>query len=106
MKLSTVIVPLDGSRLASLILPHVVGLAKVLKIKVDLVSVIPWAGDGPCHFEILPAFGEERGQEVMEQATTFLSQTAEKLRREGIAKVEEAEDAIMAAHEVGPTMAC
>lgn len=89
INLSIIIVPLDGSALAERILPHVVYLAKAMKIKVDLVTVMPAIGDAPCLFEILPVFGEGPGQEVMEQAKTYLHQTAEKMRRDGLAMVEE-----------------
>ena len=89
IKLSTLIVPLDGSALAEQILPHVSGLAEAMKIKIDLVTVIPSAGDAPSLFEIVPMSGEGPAVEVKENATAYLHQVAKKLRREGTVTIEE-----------------
>ena len=88
IRLSAVIAPLDGSTLAQRILPHVARLANVMKIKADLVSVIPSVGQAPCRFEVLPASGDGPGWEVREQAKTYLDQAAEQLRRDGVSLVE------------------
>ena len=45
VKLTTVIVPLDGSDLAEQVLPHAVSLANALSLKVLLVRVTPLAAD-------------------------------------------------------------
>jgi nucleotide-binding universal stress UspA family protein len=89
LKLDTVVVPLDGSVLAQGVLTSVTALAKVMGLKADLVTVIPSVGGAPASFEIVPATGDVPGQEVAEQAGSYLRRTSQELRRQGVAGVEE-----------------
>ncbi len=72
-KLDAVVVPLDGSAVAEQVLPHVVGLAKVLRAKVILVRVGPYS---------------ELFKEMEADAGAYLDQVNQRLRKQGVASVE------------------
>lgn len=67
---NNLVVPVDGSKLAEAVLPHVVALAKGLEAKVSLVRVASdRSGDG--------------------DANAYLAQVAQRLRQDGVSSVEE-----------------
>ena len=68
--ISNVMVPLDGSALAEQVLPHVVALAKGMASTIRLVRATP-------------------SEETDRDATEYLQQVGDKLRREGVPAVEE-----------------
>jgi nucleotide-binding universal stress UspA family protein len=91
-RLSTVLVPLDGSGLAEKVLPIVTGLAIGLKLKVVLVRVLVRILFEPPE-PLLPVFGthvanqKERWAEASAAVTGYLNEKAEQLRAEGMADV-------------------
>lgn len=87
-KLSSVIVPLDGSKVAEQIIPHVVAVAKVLKVKVILVRVTPSAADYYRDMEYPRSRSLDFSKEVDEEALKYLQDTGEKLKRQGVTAVE------------------
>ena len=56
-KLSNVIVPLDGSKLAEEVLPHVVPIAKALSLNVILIRTVPTGAEYYSHFASSPLDG-------------------------------------------------
>jgi nucleotide-binding universal stress UspA family protein len=91
-RLSTVLVPLDGSELAEKVLPTVTGVAIGLKLKAVLVRVL-----GRIFFEppepVLPVFGthipnqKEIWAEASAAATEYLDEKVAQLRAAGLADV-------------------
>ncbi len=87
-ELNTILVPLDGSRLAEEVLPTVRDLARRLKAKVVLARVLTPLYSGPPEAYV-PVFGvniqsqKELQMEVRTAATQYLNAKAEQLRREG-----------------------
>lgn len=86
--LDTVFVPLDGSALAEQALPHVVGLAKAIKLEVNLVRVYTLpvtaylVGDG-----MVPQDSNRLRDEIRREAETYLNGKVDELRAEGLANV-------------------
>jgi nucleotide-binding universal stress UspA family protein len=86
--LETVFVPLDGSGLAEKILPHVIALAKKMKLEVHLVRVymLPadayMVGDGV----YMQALGQQK-EAIKKAAETYLEGKVEELRAEGFDRV-------------------
>jgi nucleotide-binding universal stress UspA family protein len=91
-RLSTVLVPLDGSELAEKVLPTVTGVAVGLKLKAVLVRVLVRILFEPPE-PVLPVFGthipnqKEIWAEASAAATGYLQEKAEQLRAEGLADV-------------------
>lgn len=100
VKLDTVIATLDGSKLAEQVLPHVVGLAKPLRLKVVLLSVnehprLAIATDG------IPTSPNERiFQELEAWARDYLAKIAANVRGQGITNIEERVTHGLAAHVI------
>lgn len=87
VKLTTVIVPLDGSSHAEQVLPHVIGLAKALGAKVMPVRVTPTPAEyHPLGYPVGPF--PDFFQKVDAEAGTYLGDIAQRLRGEGVASVE------------------
>ena len=86
--LNTLILPLDGSHLAEKIFPHVVYLAKHLKLEVVLLRTytLPTTGYFMSAGVSPPAIGE-LGVKIKEEATDYLRTKVEELQAEGIEKV-------------------
>jgi nucleotide-binding universal stress UspA family protein len=88
IKLETVFVPLDGSGLAEKVLPHVVWLAKMIKLEVHLLRVyqLPtdayMVGDGV----YMQALGQQK-EAIKKAAETYLEGKVEELRAEGLDRV-------------------
>ena len=87
-RLTTVILPLDGSHLAEKILPHVVYLANHLKLEVVLIRTyeLPTTGYFMATGVSPPDTGE-LGEKIKGEVTEYLQGKAEELRAEGIEKV-------------------
>ena len=96
-KLETIIVPLDGSPLAESVLPHVTALAKALDLKVTLVRAASTAE----HFIAATGFHQIDGvsglqfqnfetmpQAAGNQASEYITEQENSLRRQGIASVD------------------
>jgi len=88
IKLETVFVPLDGSGLAEKVLPHVVWLAKMIKLEVHLLRVyqLPtdayMVGDGV----YMQALGQQKDA-IKKEAETYLEGRVEELRADGLGRV-------------------
>jgi nucleotide-binding universal stress UspA family protein len=97
-KLENVIVALDGSDLAEQVLPYVTPLAKALDLKLLLVRVTLSPGEYHRYFGGQPrdeeatsflTLYEEFSETVDTEAKIYLHETAARLKKEGIAAVEE-----------------
>jgi nucleotide-binding universal stress UspA family protein len=90
--LKTVLVPLDGSRLAEAVLPAASALAAAMKMKVVLVRVLPQLYFAPPD-GVLPVFGANvvNQKRIWDQARAaareYLEGKAEHLRRAGLINV-------------------
>jgi nucleotide-binding universal stress UspA family protein len=88
IELKIVFVPLDGSGLAEKILPHVVTLAKKMKLEVHLVRVYTLpadsyiVGDGV----YMQALAQHK-ETIQREAETYLEGKVEQLRAEGLDRV-------------------
>jgi nucleotide-binding universal stress UspA family protein len=88
IELKLVVVPLDGSGLAEKVLPHVITLAKKMKLEVHLVRVYTLPADaymvgGGVY---MPAFEQQR-EAIKKEAETYLEGKVEELRAEGLDQV-------------------
>ncbi|MBI4198081.1 MAG: universal stress protein [Chloroflexi bacterium] len=88
VKLSHLVVPLDGSRIAEQILPHAIAVAKALKLKTILVRVTPAPADYYRYMEYPVGRYQDFSKEVDEAAQQDLQDTEAKLLQQGIAQVE------------------
>ena len=70
VQIDTLVVPVDGSPTAEVVLPHVAELSKAIGAKVSLVRVV-------------------QSQDGQAEAREYLGQVAERLRHEGVSSVEE-----------------
>jgi nucleotide-binding universal stress UspA family protein len=88
VRLSSVILPLDGSHLAEKILPHVVYLANRLKLEVILIRTyrLPTTGYFMATGVSPPDIGG-MGAKIKEEITDYLQAKVEQLQAEGIEKV-------------------
>ena len=88
VRLSTVIIPLDGSHLAEKVLPHVIYLANRLKLEVVLIRTytLPTTGYFMATGISPPAIGD-LGEKIKEEITDYLRAKVEELQAEGIEKV-------------------
>ena len=92
-KLTTVLVPLDGSKLAETVLPTVSELASRLSLRVKLVRVTRRIYSAPPE-AFLPVFGanapnlKKLWEEAHAEATEYLIDKADQLRRQGLTRVE------------------
>ena len=92
-KLTTVLVPLDGSKLAETVLPTVSELALRLTLRVELVRVTRRIYSAPPE-AFLPVFGanapnlKKLWEEAHAEATGYLFDKADQLRRQGLTRVE------------------
>ena len=98
VKLKTVLVPVDGSPLAEQVLPHVMGLAKSLRLKVILVRITTSVGEHHRYLDRHPVnasatvyYGpyEEFFKETDARAMQYLLKVKEELRQMGVSSVEE-----------------
>ena len=86
----TILVPLDGSKRAEAILPHVEKLASLFQARVIFLRVfellhfidLPRAGDEPYH--ALPHFTVEEMEEQVGRARAYLNGRVEEMRAKGI----------------------
>lgn len=91
-RLSTVLVPLDGSELAEKVLPTVTDVASRLRLQVVLVRVLVRIFFEPPE-PVLPVFGthipnqREIWAEASSAATKYLNEKVEQLRAEGLSDV-------------------
>ena len=92
-KLTAVVVPLDGSKLAETVLPTVSELALRLTLRVDLVRVARRIYSAPPE-AFLPVFGanapnlKKLWDEAHDEANRYLIDTASQLRRQGLSQVD------------------
>lgn len=92
-KLTTVVVPLDGSKLAETVLPTVRELAVRLRLRVELVRVTRRIYSAPPE-AFLPVFGanapnlKKLWEEAHGEANQYLIDIANQLRSEGLAQVD------------------
>jgi nucleotide-binding universal stress UspA family protein len=87
-KVTTVIVPLDGSTIAEQALPHAVNLAKSLDTRIMLVRALPSSADlyrfiG--YFYIPPP---TLSLDMEAEAMRYLEETGDKLRNQGVTQVD------------------
>ncbi|MFH1142066.1 MAG: universal stress protein [Chloroflexota bacterium] len=95
-KLTTLLVPLDGSTVAEQVLPHVVELGKGLGISVVLVRVTWSLADYYSHLDTTDAYGAvphvdytQIAKEVDDDAMNYLKVCSAKLSQQGVRKVSE-----------------
>ena len=88
VRLSTVILPLDGSHLAEKIFPHVVYLANRLKLEVVLIRTytLPTTGYFMATGFLL-LLSDDLGEKIKEEIADYLQAKVEELQAEGIEKV-------------------
>jgi nucleotide-binding universal stress UspA family protein len=88
VRLNSVILPLDGSRLAEKALPHIVYLATRLPLEVVLIRsyALPTAGYFVAAGTGIPAL-EELGEKLKGEASNYLRAQAANLQAQGVAKV-------------------
>ena len=93
VKLTSVVVPLDGSKLAETVLPAVRELALRLTLRVELVRVTRRIFSAPPE-AFLPVFGanapdlKKLWEEAHDEANQYLIDIADQLRSQGLAQVE------------------
>jgi nucleotide-binding universal stress UspA family protein len=87
VRLSAVILPLDGSHLAEKIFPHVVYFANRLKLEIILIRTyaLPTIGYFMATGVSPPAIGEI-GAKIKQEVTEYLQAKVEQLQAEGIEK--------------------
>jgi nucleotide-binding universal stress UspA family protein len=91
-RLSTILVPLDGSELAEKVLPTVTDLSAFLKLEAVLVHVLVRVYFGPPD-ELLPVFGSnipnqnELWAQAGSEASHYLSEKVAQLRTKGLPNV-------------------
>ena len=85
----SILVPLDGSQVAEQVLPHVVGLAKPLRASVTLIRVIPDPGAFFGYLHDSAGVTEQMSRRVDAKAAGYLAKVGEKLRGQGVERVEE-----------------
>ena len=88
IKLETVFVPLDGSGLAEKVLPHVIALAKKMKLEVCLLRIYELEKDAymlgdSAYMQAL----EQRREALKKEAKTYLEGKVEELGAEGLDRV-------------------
>lgn len=87
-KLNTVFVPLDGSRLAERVLPHVIALAKAMELEVHLARIYTPPADTYVIGDGIVAQGSgQLRAEIKAEAETYLQGQVEQLRAEGVRRV-------------------
>lgn len=86
--LETVFVPLDGSGLAEKVLPHVIALAKKMKLEVHLLRVYQLLTDAYMVDDgvYLQALGQQKDT-IKKEAETYLEGKVEELRADGLDRV-------------------
>ena len=84
---ATVVVPLDGSPLAEQALPHAVALARALGSRVVLLRAVPPVYLGYMEYAGHPYLGS--ATELEEVAAEYLDRVGRRLRRQGVAALEE-----------------
>jgi nucleotide-binding universal stress UspA family protein len=84
-----VLVPLDGPELAEQVLPLVTPLAKVLKLQVVLVRVIPSVLEYCLYMEYPAAEHERPPVSLHTKAMDYLKEAGDRLRLQGIHSVDE-----------------
>ena len=80
VRLSTIIVPLDGSAASEEVLPYVIALAKPIGMKVILIRIVPTLWE--YHYG-------EPSTDANQQATEYLQTVSQNLAQQGIESVEE-----------------
>ena len=88
VRLSSIILPLDGSHLAEKVFPHVVYLANHLNLEVVLIRTysVPTTGYFMATGVLPPAIGELAAK-IKQDVTEYLGAKVEQLQAEGIEKV-------------------
>jgi nucleotide-binding universal stress UspA family protein len=86
--LETVFVPLDGSGLAEKVLPHVIALAKKMKLEAHLLRVYQLLTDAYMVDDgvYLQALGQQKDT-IKKEAETYLEGKVEELRADGLDRV-------------------
>ncbi len=92
VKLSAVLVPLDGSSLAEQALPHAVALAEVLGLKVIVVTATPSQQDYTLQFTGRVSHSLAHIQDLSKrtdtEAAVYLKTVCERLRQQGMSSVD------------------
>lgn len=78
----SILVPLDGSKRAEMILPHIEEMAQRFKAKVILLCVVSPLVIG--HEAIYPIFDEENYKQQIEQMKAYLTARKEELQAKGV----------------------
>ena len=86
VRLSRLIVPLDGSAVAEAVLPYVIGMARGLDLDVTLIRVQTFNVQ---YMEVLPVAPDTWVEEVEGHAMEYLSGVGKSLREKGVQTVEE-----------------
>jgi nucleotide-binding universal stress UspA family protein len=88
VELKTIFVPLDGSGLAEIVLPHVLALAKKLRAEVHLLRVYTLPANAYVVADGVIAQGAEQYREELQKAAdVYLDSKLQTLRAEGLEKI-------------------
>lgn len=81
-----ILVPLDGSQLAEMVLPHAIAVAKATRAEVTLVTVVQRApgGSGKAYVETLPEVVAERRTAANAEAMMYLERIQRGLKDQGV----------------------
>lgn len=96
--LKNVIVPLDGSPLAEMVLPHVVHLAKKLQLKVLFVRA--YALPATISTDEYGTYSEELFNQLEAEAKEYLAKKIEEVKQEGLKNVSSVVDLGYGAEEI------
>ena len=89
VKITSLVVPLDGSALAEQVLPLAADLARKLGVQLALLQATPTIGDYYQYAEGPPPdIMEDLARDADEAAAAYLDSTANRLRLEGVPEVE------------------
>ncbi|HSB79378.1 MAG TPA: universal stress protein [Candidatus Methylomirabilis sp.] len=82
-----ILVPLDGSQLAEMVLPHAIAVAKATRAEVTLVTVVTHTTGGPekAYVETLPEVVAERRAAATAEAVMYLERVQRGLKEQGVA---------------------
>ena len=87
--LTRVVLPLDGSEMGDVVIPHAVASARALGIGITLIRSISPLSYGDTFADYVPSMYEDLATEIEEDVRDYLSQQAAKIREMGIADVSE-----------------
>ena len=89
VRLSTIIVPLDGSAVSEQVLPYVIALAKPMGMKVILIRIVPTLWEYYKRMDHTVLHYGDPSTDAHQQAVEYLQRVSQNLVQQGIESVEE-----------------